>query len=149
MTTGVPATIDDPDARILVELQTRADRLWRGRNAGRPPGAACGETVIGEIAAGPGEVMVISRHVRAGRSPLFKARIWLVDPRGHRVPTKWGMSLPAAMLPRFAVLVAAALEAELADIAKAQAARGQGAPDGREKDDLPPWAGGGAGQPPR
>jgi len=135
-----------PDERQVVgELRAKADLLWSRRDAGRPLSRAFGEVVLGELPAGPAEFLVVSREVRAGRAPIFKTRIWVIDPRGDRRPTKWGLCLPAAMLPRFARLVAAAVEAELSDTARARAAR-EGSPAGREADDLPARASGVAGQ---
>jgi hypothetical protein len=100
------------------KLLADATAVWEARNSPRQDLPAH-ETLIGELPAGAGQVLVVTRKARGRRMPSIRFRYWSVAPDGHRVPLTFGMNISAELLPSFAGLVSRALRIELDELAAA------------------------------
>lgn len=103
-------------SRPSADLRAGAERLFDAQHPGlRRLNADAirgnGEVVLGEVPVRAGEVTIISvlRPGGSHRAALVSLRNWIVDANGERHPTRFGVSIPAEALPRFAACVAEAL----------------------------------------
>lgn len=144
---GGPSGGEPPDSRALAkELRDRADRLWDRRNFLRRGSIRSAEAMLGELVAGAGEIITVTRLTRRHRAVL-RFRYWRIRPDGTRMPMTFGMNISTTLLPRLGSIIAHAPELELAatdeQASGPEVVQGGSSPSNEHAaDELPAWAGG-------